>query len=288
MKIQNIRVITEDGLKLNSHLYGGNNRKIVLFVHGFETDFYSLPFISTIADRLVENNIDFISIQHRGTSQRMEFITESGEGKYIGSHMEVLEEAYLDIDAFVSWAIKNSYEEIYLAGHSLGTLKSVRYFTEGSYADKIQKLLLLAPFDKNGQEDVFTEGNWNKYLEQASKEIEAGNGRSYVPSYWEEVEMSYQTFYSWYRPSELGSMFDFYRKDYDFPVLSRIKIPTYIVVGTEDEFFHSTNIENPQEALDILLNSIPQSEGDLLEGCKHIYLGHEDQLADLLTKFCQK
>ena len=40
------------------------------------------------------------------------------------------------------------YSEFILAGHSLGTIKSVRYLFEGEYADTIRSLILLAPFDK--------------------------------------------------------------------------------------------------------------------------------------------
>jgi predicted alpha/beta hydrolase family esterase len=41
-----------------------------------------------------------------------------------------------------------------LQGHSLGTFKIVRYLFEGKYADKINKLILLAPFDIKTSTDI--------------------------------------------------------------------------------------------------------------------------------------
>lgn len=286
MKVENIKITTDDGLILHSHLFKSESKKIVIYVHGFESDFFGLPFVNVIGEKLSHSNINFLAIQTRGTAQRMEFLTTDGDAKYIGSHMEVLEEAFLDIDGFVKWAKGAGYQEIYLAGHSLGTIKAVRYINEGKFQSEISRLLLLAPFDKNGQEDLVTLSQWNQYVKQAWDEINAGHGRSYIPSNWEEVEMSYQTFYSWYRPSELGSMFDFYKKGYDFPTLRAIRIPTTIIVGDKDEFFHGTNMDNPEEAMEILLSNIPNSTGHFLKGCQHIYLGYEAELAEFVLKFC--
>ena len=62
---------------------------------------------------------------------------------------ELLEEAHLDISAWIKFLLDEGYQEIILQGHSLGTIKVIRYLFEGEYKNKISKLILLAPFEKH-------------------------------------------------------------------------------------------------------------------------------------------
>jgi pimeloyl-ACP methyl ester carboxylesterase len=119
----------------------------------------------------------------------------------------------------------------------------------------------------------------------AKDQIESGNGLEYIPAHWEEVKMSYQTFYSWYQEDDLSCMFDFYREDYDFPILNKITIPVHTVVGDKDEFFYRTNPENPQEAMQILLKNLKKGSGKLIPGATHNLRGYEDVLVEEISGF---
>ena len=285
-QFQLVKTRTSDNIYLSGLFVEGDTAKpAVVYLHGFEGDFYSHKFIIDIANTFDSNKFTLLSVQTRGTGGKTWFLDKEGNAKYIGSHFELLEEAFLDIDAWVKFLVEKGYENIIIAGHSLGTIKVIRYLFEGELKDMIKKLVLMCPFDKNGQENLVTRGKWRTYLNLAKKKIDQGKGTRYILKGWEEVNMSYQTFYSWYQEDDLGSMFDFYRPDYDFPVLNRISIPVHILVGTKDEFFHRTNPDNPQEAMDILLKNLKHGSGKLIENAKHSFGGYEEKLVNSILDF---
>jgi predicted alpha/beta-fold hydrolase len=286
MHCELVKTITDDDLILNG-LFAELNKDepVILYIHGFEADFYSHKFIASIAETLRLEGMSFLSVQTRGTSSRQELISSDGEGKYNGSFLELLEEASLDIDAWVSFLNERGFENIILAGHSLGTLKIVRYLSEGRQSSKITKLLLLCPFDKNGMENLVTEGAWKDYVLKAESKISQGKGEKKIPDHWEEVSMSYQTFYSWYIENDFNKMFDFYDQTYFFPILNNIEIPVHTIVGTEDEFFHPSNPEHPEEAMELLLNNLKYGSGKLIDGANHTFIGFENELAEEVLKF---
>lgn len=133
---------------------------------------------------------------------------------------------------------------------------------------------------------MFTHGKWVDYVRQAEDKVSRDEGRVQIPKYFDTIDLSFQTYASWYKDDALGHMFDFYKPKYDFPVLSQIKVPVHIVVGTHDEFFHPSDPSNPQAAMDILLKHIPTSSGKLIQGAVHSFKGHEDEVAVEVTAFC--
>lgn len=290
MKAELVKTTTEDNLFLNGLFVEGDKQKpAMIFIHGFEGDFYSHKFISTLGEEFARNNYTFLSVQTRGTGQKIELVQTDFEPRFIGSHLELLEEAFLDIDAWVKFLLDKGYSNIILSGHSLGTIKSVRYLFEGKYKDKIKKLILFAPFDKNGAEDKFTKGKWKEYVEIAKKKVEEGKGEDYIPmdstDPWDEINISYQTYASWYSQDDIGCMFDFYRQDYNFPTLNKIQIPVQFIVGSKDDFFNATNPENSQEALDILLKNISNSTWEIINGAGHTFNGYEEELVKDVLDF---
>lgn len=286
-----VKTTTQDGLILNGlYLKGDINKVAVIYIHGFEGDFFSHQFITTIAEEFRNQKFTFLSVQTRGTSQRSWFATKDGEGSYIGSHLETLDQARLDIDAWIAFLTNHGYSRVILAGHSLGTLKVVRYLYEGGMSDHVKKIILICPFDKNGQENLVTDGKWRSYVIKAKEMIDQGKGSEYIPvetdTPWEEVSMSYQTFYSWYFEDELGCMFDLYRRAYNFPILNKIRIPVHIIVGSRDEFFHRTNMDNPKEGLEILIKNLKFGTGRMIGNATHNFRGYEEILVEEIVEFC--
>ena len=175
-----------------------------------------------------------------------------------------------------------------LEGHSLGTYKVTWYLIEGKYADKVEKLILLAPFDIMQLLEDATKGKWPEYLKIAEQKVKEGKGREIIPEYFLDVRMSYQTYVSHHAQNDIEKMFAVHDKSYTFPLINKIHIPVKIIVGDQDPYFHPANLDNPQEAMEILLRNIKNSEGKLIKGSKHIYEGYEDQVADEVLKFINK
>lgn len=232
----------------------------VLHIHGFEGNFYENNFIYSLIN-----------------------VTD-GNWKKIGARYELLEEAHLDISAWIQFLIDEGYEQIILMDHSLGTVKVVRYLFEGEYKNKISKLILLCPFDKKGLM-IASNRNIEDLLIKAEIQINQGNGNELVTKEFEDIEISYKTFISWYKQDDLGRMFEFSSKNYDFPILKQIKVQTKIIVGSKDEYFYQSNPGYPEEAMEILLKNIPNSKGRIIKQAVHSFKPHENEMAKEIREF---
>lgn len=282
-----VRAETKDGLLLRGlYVAGDKNKPAVIHIHGFQGDFYTQEFVKKIAEKLHENNTAFISVQNRGTGIESELYTNApGYGRTGGSSYELLEEAYIDIDAWIEFLVKEGYREIILQGHSLGTMKITRYLIEGKHKDKVKKLILLAPFDIMWLLENATGRKWKEYLKIAEQKVKEGKGKEIIPEHFLDAKMSYQTYVSHHSNNEFEYAFAFHDKNYKFSLLNKTQIPVKVIVGDSDPFFHPSNLKNPQEAIEILRKNIKNFEEALIKGAKHGYEGYEDQVADEVFKF---
>lgn len=284
-----VQIHTEDGLYLQGYYIPTSDKKrTVLHIHGFEGNFYENNFVHVLANSLESNGIGFLSVNTRGNGKITDFNTVEGTIKTIGARYELLEEAHKDITAWIDFLISEGYQEIVLQGHSLGTVKVVRYLTEGKHHNKIAKLILLAPFDKKGYLIANNKPKLEDLLIKAEKVIEKGNGADLISGEFGDGDMSYKTFVSWYKQDDLGRMYEFCSKDYEFPVLKAIKVPTKIIVGSVDEYFYPTNTDNFEEAMEILLNKIPISVGKIIPDTPHSFKPHEDIMANEVISFIKE
>ncbi|MDD5146899.1 MAG: DUF1749 domain-containing protein [Candidatus Pacebacteria bacterium] len=280
-----LQIATADGLLLHGYYIPSKNKKVaVLHIHGFEGNFYENNFVHVLVKEMEEKGISFITANTRGNGKDTDFNTVEGQIVNIGARYELLEEAHLDITAWLKVLINEGYKEIVLMGHSLGTVKAVRYLFEGEQKNQINKLILLAPFDKKGYllvQNLDTEN----LLNQAQEAIDKGRGGELVTPEFGDGITSYQTFISWYKQDDLGRMFEFSSPKYEFPILKQINIPTKIVVGSKDAYFYPTNPKHPEEAMKILLNKIPHSQGKIIEGAVHSFKPHESLMAKEVSAF---
>lgn len=281
-----LQVETSDGIYLHGYHVPTNTKDaVVLHIHGFEGNFYENNFVYVLEEKLRESDIGFLTVNTRGNGKDTDFNTSKGNLKRIGARFELLEEAHLDITAWIDFLVKFGYKRIILQGHSLGTMKVVRYLSEGKYKNQLDKLILLAPFDKKGLMYSTGRNNIGDLLERAKKKIDEGKGEELITSDFEEITLSYKTFVSWYNQDDLGRVFEFCTKDYDFPVLKKINVPTKIIVGSDDEYFYQSNPEHPEEAMQVLLKYIPKVKGKIIDGAVHSFSPHEDVMADEVVKF---
>ncbi len=283
-----VQIGTQDNILLNGlYMSGDISKSACIFIHGFTSDFYSHSFYHIIKDQLHVQSNALILAQTRGTGIQTEFIKPNDEGVFLGSYYEKLEDAHLDISAFVEFLIKHNYQKIVLIGHSLGTIKCVRYLFEGKYKDNISKVILLAPFDKNVLMEIKAPGKWREFLKIAQKKIADGKGKELVPvPEYEDYPLSYETFYSWYEQSDLGRMWDFHKKNYDFPVLQKIRIPVKVILGGKDPYVNYPQFdESAKSVLQTLTRYISNCETHLIPNSGHTYFGYEKEVADQVGNF---
>ncbi len=281
-----VRATTKDNLTLSGlHLPGDKNKPVVLHLHGFEGDFFTNSFISTIAQKFKQKNMGLLTVQTRGMANEYLFKTTEGSWRKIGAHFEVMEDAYIDIDAWMEFLLAEGYTNIVIQGHSLGTMKTVRYLFEGSHTDKVIKIILLAPFDIMRLLENATNGKWDEYLEIAKQKVKQGLGEEIIPTEYLDVAMSFQTYVSHHQENQFEYMFNFGDKNYDFPLLQKINVPVKVIVGTADEYFHPANPDHPDEAISILSKKIKNASTTLIPDAGHGYDGFEENVADEVVDF---
>jgi len=288
MKIDLVQTTTKDDLILNGLFIDGNiNKPAVILIHGFTSDFYTHKFFHAIQETLRGSNISSVAIQTRGTGIKTEFLKSNRkDGLWLGSFYEKLEDAHLDITAWIEFLISKGYKEIILLGHSLGTLKTVSYLIEGKYKDIIKRIVLLAPFDKNGSIERLTNGKWKEYVKIANQKCIDRLGQEIIPEFYDEYPMSYQNYASWYSDTEFNCMWDFYRHStYDFPTLNKILIPVEIIVGDKDDCFYISEFSNIENTKIVLQDNIRDLEFHLIDGSEHTYVGFEEEVSKLVSDF---
>jgi len=284
-----IKIETSDGLFLHGYYMPSSNKKIaVVYVHGMGGNFYQDCYVYPLMKMLKEENIAYLAVNNRGNGYETDFNTAGGVIKRVGSRYEVLEEAHLDITSCIKLLLNDDYTGIVLIGHSAGTIKAVRYLFEGEFKDKVSRLVLLSPIDPLGYRIAGGRVNIEDFLKLAQTKVDQGDGEEIISSSFDHDILSYKTFISWYRRDDFGRMFEFCSKGYNFPVLRKITIPTKIIVGSKDEYFHPSNTQHPEEAMNILLANIKNSEGTIIPGAVHSFAPHEDVMAKEVLGFVLK
>jgi pimeloyl-ACP methyl ester carboxylesterase len=287
MKCRLVKTYTEDDIELSASFLDGNrkNKTAVILIHGFFTSFYTIGLFNFLQTRLNELGLANISVETRGSQIVSQFNTRE-ETKIIGSTFEKLEEAHLDITAWIEYLKGRGYKRFVLLGHSLGTLKAIRYMFEGRYKDLVKKIILVGPFDKNGYIEDYTNGKWRQYLLQAKEKINLGHGREMIPDNFDDYQMSYQTYYSWYQPSDLNEIFDFYRSgEYEFPILNKLNVPVQIIFGDQDEFVYIDKYNNLSEVKQVLQKHIKLLDLKVINDAGHNLDNHFSSALNSIRKF---
>ena len=147
-----VSVITKDGIKLHGLLSVKNSKNILINIHGTASNFYEEGFVHEFARELPKKCFSVLSTNNRGAYAYEPY-------QKTGASTEIFEDCVTDIDAWIEFALKLNYRNIFLSGHSLGTEKVVYHMNKGKHKEKIKAVILLAPSDSIG------------YLEQNDKNL---------------------------------------------------------------------------------------------------------------------
>lgn len=267
-----VKVVTKDNLELQGYfLEGSKDKPAVIYIHGMFGDYKTPNFVNNLKEELIKNNFAYLATNNRGEGDN--------------SRNELLEEAHLDVSANIKFLTDKGYNKIILIGHSAGTVKVVRYLSEGDYKDNVIKLILIAPIDPLGGRIAHGRNNIEEFLKKAQEKVDQGKGSEMITSEFDHDDVSYQTFISWYKRDDLGRMFEFCNKEYDFPTLNKIKIPVRAIAGTKDEYLHPSNPEHLEEAMNILSKHIKNFNYKIIENSGHNFNGFEKELVEEIIKF---
>jgi pimeloyl-ACP methyl ester carboxylesterase len=284
-----VKTSTKDGIYLSGLFRPAEDKEnyVVLYIHGFDTDFYSSEKVCIYANSLASNNIGFLSAETRGTAGQKKFSKTDGKKVDIGSQYELLKDSYKDIDAWVEFLIENGYHNIILLGGSLGCNKAVRYFAEGDQTKYIKKLILVSPSDHHAMAEILTDGKSDEFFKVVRDFVSQGKEMELIESESFPMKMSYQTASSWFKKDHFGKMFNFADKDNSFMLLNKIDVPVKVIVGSKDEYINpkSESKDPVKEAVDIIKLNVNNIACAIIDGADHSYYGKEHEIAQEIIHF---
>jgi pimeloyl-ACP methyl ester carboxylesterase len=285
-----LRTTTTDGLELQGFIYHCQARvdRAVIHIHGLCGNFYENRFIDSIATAVLEEQWHFLSGNTRGHDYVTDIIRQTPAGPeyvQIGGTYELLEEAGLDLDAWITLLAGYGYGRVVLEGHSTGALKAASYALH-SGDDRVAGLILLSPSDDCGLQKNLLGDRFEATLGHAEELVRAGRGRELMPADWFEYPISAQTYLSTFRPGSLSELFSSCpRSGRRFKEIASLTIPVLAVYGTENEA-----VTGPVEEYANLLSAhVARSfEIEIVQGASHSYLGQESRVASVVQKWLQR
>ena len=174
MQVSLIDFKVQDGMILNGFITSNNNNKILIATHGMSSNCFK-EREKVIASKCVENGIDFLGYNNRGSElvkYTKKIINEKEEQNLGGTTYEDVIEGYFDIKGAILKAVELGYEEIYLQGHSLGATKTVYTYNklkeENSELLKyIKGIILLSLIDIPRAIKVYSKEKFEEYFKFA-------------------------------------------------------------------------------------------------------------------------
>ena len=275
-----LNVPTKRGVVLNGVLFRAQEKRkadtVMIAITGIHGNFYSNPFYYNIGDTLNSGQIDFIYAQTNDAFGRIRtFNVNTGQEETIGSWNERFSYTEEDIDAYLTFAEKEGYEHIILAGHSLGANKVI-YYLSRNHDERVERFFLLSPANLDHMMSGVTEREKRMIREQ----VERGDGEKMLPfPYMGWVECLADTAYDWQFSGLLNNVHT--EKDGDFSQAESISRAGALLVGTYDNFTDG----DPTEFLRNINAHMPTAnENKLLfiEGTGHTYQRKNQEVAELI------
>ncbi len=142
---------TDDGLILNGFLVRPKrgSKEALIYLHGMEGSFYRSNAAKVLARKLAARQINFLSIEQRGSYTMLGFKRKTRRKKVIylaGGAFEKFEDCVYDINGAIRFLNRIGIKKIFLAGHSTGCQK-ITYYQYKRRDRRVKALVLLAPAD---------------------------------------------------------------------------------------------------------------------------------------------
>ncbi len=288
MKI--VRTNTSDGITFNGLLSEPSikSKKIIIHIPGMSGSVLLENYYQLMHDKYSENGFALLVGENRGTGSITEFATTSSSGiKVIGNAFEKFEDCIQDINAWVNYAEKLGYSEIWLQGHSLGTTKIIYYLNQIN-DDKIMGVILLSPADIYGlARDPIDIKDYEVMLPEAKKLKNEGKGNRLLSRrIWEAEYLSADTYLNFFNEGSNLAIFNYSDEKLGWKAINKIKVSVIALTGTKDDGV--ATVMEPHQAMEKLkaeLINSPRVKTVVFEGAEHSFDGFEKQIVEEVVNF---
>lgn len=277
---------TKRGSVLNGVLFKSREKAhsttVVIAITGIHGNFYSNPFYVNIGGTLAKNGIDFIYAQTEDAFGEIStYNVKTNSKEIIGSWNENFNNTDEDIEAYLNYASDKGYQNIILAGHSLGANKVI-YYLSRHHNPRIKHFVLLSPANL----EYLTSSVTDKEKQAILKQRSVGRGNERMPFQllgW--IPGTANTDYQWVFDNILNNVHVEANKD--FSQIERIQQDGAMFIGTYDRFTYG----DPTKFLQTINNHMQTAKQNQLvyiEKTGHTYQQKEQKLADKLLVVLQE
>jgi pimeloyl-ACP methyl ester carboxylesterase len=287
MLVDLVQVSTSDGVRLHGALepvseLGARQRTadlavdVWLCLHGTGSNFYSASTLAGLAPKLVEGGAAVLRANTRGHDLVCTGPSAMGRS-WQGAAFERIDEAPLDIAAWVALLRERGFERIGLLGHSLGAIKAI-YTLATADAPPIAALAAISPphlsyayfcASRRGAE-------FQQLFAVAQTHLDAGRGEELL---FAKFPISYYvsaaSYVDRYGPAERYNV---------LRLLGQVKCPTLVTYGSS-EVQAEVAFQGMPEAVEKLATKDNCLQAAVIAGADHIYTGCHDVLAGRIASW---
>jgi len=213
-----VTALTKDGIWLQGLFCEPKTKttKAVLHIHGLQGNFYENYFVDPIAVEANNQGIAFLTVNLHGSGYRQDYwLRDYSDTKMFGGNYELFEDCIQDVNAWLKFLKDKGYTQVFLQGHSLGTLKVVFYQVK-TKNPLVRALVLLSPADMIGlwKDEVKNKGGY--FLNLSKKYISKRQGGKLMPDKAVGYPISARTYRNFYGPQSKIHIFDFHNPNFDY------------------------------------------------------------------------
>ncbi|WGE90318.1 alpha/beta fold hydrolase [Actinobacillus genomosp. 1] len=274
--MKELNIATQSGTVLHGVLFPAETqaKTVVIAITGIHGNFYSNPFYYNIGETLSKAGGDFLYAQTRNAFGKMQEVNAlTNEPEIIGSFNEDFAKTIEDLTAYLDFAEQQGYENIVLAGHSLGANKVIYYLSE-TQDPRVSKFLLLSPANVTHLTNFVGEPE-RAYIRQM---VEKGQGQKLLPfELFGWLPATADTTYQWLYSPLLNNVH--VETDGDFSQVEKISHSGALLIGTLDRFTYG----DPSGFLRNINAHFTNSQANeliFIENTGHTYQQKEQELAD--------
>lgn len=281
MQPKKLDIATKRGSVLTGVLFNGTinpTKTVMIAITGIHGNFYSNPFYVNIGQTLNQKGFDFIYAQTTdafGEIPSYNVLTQKEE--LLGSWNEDFNNTDEDIEAYLDYAQNQGYENIILAGHSLGANKVIYYLSRHNDT-RVKKFILLSPANLENLTSVVT-----AQQKMIIKEyLQTGQENKKLPfSLLGWIDCTAATANQWVFENILDNVH--VEPEKDFSQVAAINQTGAMVIGTLDRFTYG----DPAGFLKVINDHTKNPAANkmiFIEQTGHTYQQKEQELADKLAK----
>lgn len=282
--MEQLALATKRGSVLTGVLFDAPQAKtstVVIAITGIHGNFYSNPFYVNVGNTLSKAGIDFIYAQTADAFGEIPTLNvKTGKEEIIGSWNEDFHNTDEDIEAYLNYAYDKGYQNVILAGHSLGANKVI-YYLARHHDDRIKHFIFLSPANLEHLTSVVTDEQKQAILDQRQR----GQGDQKMPFEllgW--IPGTANTDYQWVFDNILNNVH--VEAEKDFSQVAAIKQSGAMVIGTYDRFTYGDPAGFLKNINDHM-QTAKQNKLIYIEKTGHTYQQKEQQLANKLLKVLQ-